>query len=364
MVEIQKVDINQAFSEAAVARQKMDAMRTQRNDANNESLILAEALDYVESELLKPMRPQFFARNLMGVDSSGFPMQDQFKYFELRGTHDQAKWVDTWGDGSIPTVNANLREVYGPVKGFALSAVWTEDEIRKVQAANANRRSGEPAIGLENELVMEVMRGMADFENEVLLFGDEDRGIPGFMNNPDYAPAYIVPEGAGGKTNWSEKTPLEILKDLNDIAWNQYILTKQVHRPNKMVMSNSMLKLISTTPMSADNPRTILEQFLATNQFFSAANQVMSIFNFELTELAGKMPDDLFENKGLLFCYDDSMMVLKAKIPMPAQRIATFTPDQSNPFGFRAIWAERLGGCSVRMPQAVLRVSGHEADIP
>ena len=355
MAIITKVDAN----ELGALKAQADARMAQAKTDNNEGLILAEALTYVESQLVKPLRPLFFARDLMSVDSSGSPWQDHFKYYELRGTHDDPKWVDSLGDGSIPSVNANLREVMGPVKGFALSATWTQDEINKIQAANANRRAGEPAIGLEQELVEEVARGMADFENNVLLYGDAARGIKGFLNNDSYAAAYPVPANGGGNTSWDNKTPLEILEDLHEITWRQYIATRQVEAPNKMVLSNTSLKLISTTPMSADNPRTILEQFLATNRFINSQSQVMSIFNLERNELA-TLPQ-VFQDGGLGFCYNDSSLVLKAKIPLQMQRVATFLPDQSNPFGFRAIWLERIGGVSVRRPQAILRFTGHEA---
>jgi len=354
MAIITKVDMN----ELSELKAKADMSFNQAKQDSNESLILAEALTYVESQLVKPMRPAFFARDLMSVDSSGDPMSDYWKYYELRGTHDDAKWVDSYSGSSFPTVNAGLREVMGAVKGFALSAVWTQDEINKIRAANANRRAGEPAIGLEQELVEEVIRGMADFENRVLLYGDEERGIKGFLNNENYAPAYVVPNNGGGNSRWDQKTPLEVLEDLHEITWRQYVATRQVEAPNKMILSNTSLKYISTTPMSADNPRTILEQFLATNRFINSQSQIVSIYNVERNELA--MLPDLFQDRGLGICYNDSSLVLKAKIPMPMQRVGTFLPSNSSPFSFRSLYMQRIGGVSVRRPLAILRFTGHE----
>lgn len=355
---IEKVDNNELSELKAKFDSSYDsAMKTD----SNESLILAEALTHVESQLVRVVKPMFNARNLMSVDSSGDPVSDSFKYYELRNSHGQAKWVDSWGDGSIPTVNASLRQVMGQIKGFALSATWTEDEVRKIRAANANRRSGEPAIGLEQELMLSIGEGMSDFENNVLLYGDADRGIQGFMNNDNLAPAFVVPAGAGGSTAWKDKTPQEVERDLHDLTFAQFNLTKGAERPNRLVLSNTMFQYISTTNLSVDNDKKILKSFLENNPYINSADQVMSMYEFERNELDADMAD-LFKDRGIGFCYNNAPTVLVAKIPMPMNRIATFVPDQSNPFSFRALYLERIGGVSIRKPQAILRFSGHEAN--
>jgi len=360
MADIKRLDIEEAMREAGLALRE----NSKRTDADS-SLILAEQLTHIESTLLEPMRPMFEARDLMSVKTEGSPWQDFFKYHQKVGNYAKAKWVDDLGDSSLPTVNASVEVIQKPVKAFALAAVWSRDEVEKIMAANANRRPGEPMINIENDFFAEVARGMADMENDVLLYGDRARNLDGFFTSMDKAIPYIVALNGSSKTAWADKTPSEILEDLHDIAWQQYIATRKVERPNVMCMSLTMKKLISKTRMSADNGETVLEAFLRTSEFFSSSEQIKALYSLEKDELTaarGFEAGSLYPSRGLAFCYNDSSMVLNAVIPMPMNRIATFLPDQANPFGFKAIWMERIGGVDIKRPQAILPFSGHEGN--
>jgi hypothetical protein len=346
----------------SIARMNMQARV--RNDSDN-SLILAESLTHIESQLVEPMRPAFEARGLMSIDSQGSPWQDHFKYYIKRGSFAEPQWVDNFSDKSLPTVNASLEEVLKPVKAFAIAAVWSRDEVEQIMYQNANRRPGEPRIDLENTLVSEAMRAMAYKENEVLLFGDKSRKIDGFCNNVDQSKIYFVPNNGSGNSAWEDKTALELLDDLKEIEWNAYTATKKVERPNKMALSIEMMKLLTGKRMSADNPETVLDVFLRSSKFFRSMDQFVDLYSLsksELTALRGFDASSPVVSRGLGFCYNDSMMVLAGKIPMPANRIATLLPDQSNPFGFKAVWLERIGGVSIKRSEAILPFSGHEGN--
>lgn len=91
-------------------------------------------------------------------------------------------------------------------------------------------------------------------------------GSSGLVNNPDITAA-TADAGVGGSTQWSSKTPQEILKDINDAinavwAAGGYDLRAM---PNHIILPHEQFNYIATQPVSGLSEKSILTYLQENN---------------------------------------------------------------------------------------------------
>jgi hypothetical protein len=116
-------------------------------------------------------------------------------------------------------------------------------------------------ISLEQEDVASVREAAMMKLNQLIAFGDPDLNMPGFLNNPDalhtYSPIAIN----------SSSTPNQILAMLNDAASSPVVLTKQVEKPDTMILSVKPWHYMTTVRVSDYIDKTIMKQFLENTPY-------------------------------------------------------------------------------------------------
>jgi hypothetical protein len=109
--------------------------------------------------------------------------------------------------------------------------------------------------------------------DENVYVGLSDYGSSGLINNPNVV-ATNAPAGAGGSTNWTAKTPAEILKDINDALEAVWAAAGYDLRamPNHIILPHAQFNYIATQPVSGLSEKSILTYLQENN--IAAKNNV------------------------------------------------------------------------------------------
>jgi hypothetical protein len=155
----------------------------------------------------------------------------------------------------FPRADVYREEFTIKVKGIGSSFGYSKDEIMQSSATG---------LSLDKERALSCKRAIDELQDDIIWNGDNDFGIQGFINYPGIT-EYTTPNGIGGDTEWSTKTPDEIIADMNALVTTVINTTNGVEAPDTMILPIEQYRLISTTRMGDGSDETILSFFLKTN---------------------------------------------------------------------------------------------------
>lgn len=171
-------------------------------------------------------------------------------------------WVGRRANGTIPTVSIGDRMVTHPIRPWAQSIGYTIFELESAQALGRNL--SDEQVRAANEKYMRDM-------DQVVAAGDSELGFTGLYNSNEVT-ATNAATGAGGSTFWAAKTPLEILKDINDKAVAIYKQCGDSHAPDTLVLPTDAWAHVAATPMSQDFPNITILDWLKTRSYPALKN--------------------------------------------------------------------------------------------
>ncbi len=281
------------------ARQRLDVhyRAKQGDDFNAQSgLATARELEHIYSEVLREEFPEMTGLTLFPVDPSVPAGARKHTVRRIYGSGSAA--VYRAGMDNIPMAGIGKEEetfnIRHYVNGFVLDIF---------SAASANLVS----IALASELLREARDAMMRFANDATWYGLPEHGIYGVLDYPWLA-KYIESQAF----NDSQGT-LDQLKALHRIANYANDTQRGVARPNAMAVATRVYNHISSTQLSVDNSKTILQAFLENNPFIKTVVQV--------DELSGVGPGGY---DGILVYRNDRLgitnVIPTGFTPIPVQR--------------------------------------------
>lgn len=104
--------------------------------------------------------------------------------------------------------------------------------------------------------------------DEMVYIGDTDLGYTGLLNNASASKANVA-AGAGGNT-WAQKTPAEILKDVNDLLTRAWTNAGFAVCPDTLLLPPTQFGLL-TVPVTSAGSLSILE-YIKTNCIANSLN--------------------------------------------------------------------------------------------
>jgi hypothetical protein len=297
-----------------------------RHDTN-ETFFFARELEYVKSKSYDIEFPEMKAFKHIPISTEAGEGAQAITYaqFEEVGL---ARVIESYAD-DLPRADIRGKEYTTQVKSIGVSYGYTIQEVRSAiyvgrsltqRQANAARRANDQQI------------------NRMAWFGNSLYNILGILNTPNI-PEYLVPAtGAGTTTQWVNKTPDQILLDMNNITNSIPATTLGVEMPNTLLLPVAQYTLIASTPRSTTSDTTILEYFIQNNPFITTVDWV--------PELAGAGPvvDDVATD--LFIVFDKNPDKLTMEIPMP---FTQFPPQERN-LEFVVPCESRYGGIITYYP--------------
>lgn len=303
----------------------METIRSQNLDAS-ETAFFARELEAVKARTYDIKFAPMKALSLLPISSDAGEGAEAITYrsFEETGI---ARIISSYAD-DLPRADVRGKEFISPVRSIGCSYGYSHQEIRA--AAFANRP-------LSTMQASAARRANDQKVNRLAWFGDSNYGLQGLLNNPNIPTVSVPADGTGASTLWVNKTPDQILRDLNQVANSIIGLTEGVETPNTVLMPIEQYTLIASTPRSSTSDTTILEYFLLNNPFITTVDWVPEL------DGAGTAGADI------MIAYDRSPDKLELQLPMPFRQY----PPQERNLNFEIPCESRFGGLLVYYPLSI-----------
>lgn len=223
--------------------------------STGQAFLQGELEKYV-SEVNTPLGGYFWNRDI-SVEYGGGPLEYTRSNGVTFGTIGQDNNSNNGGaDTEIPLITANFA-----VERFKVSIKNYKFSVKRIDL-DKMQQIGRDLQGLLQQGV--TIAYNKDLDKIAFLGTPKDRSY-GLFNNPDIF-STTLSAGAGGSTKWINKTPDEILKDINSII---AYLQNQVYYdpegfPDTMLVSNEAYNALQKIVSSAGN-RSVLDYVLENN---------------------------------------------------------------------------------------------------
>lgn len=262
---------------------------------------LVGQLTHVESKLYEVQYPEITYPQVMPVSTEAGEWATSITYFSMDGAG-VAKWIGSKAN-DVPLVDLSSKKTVVPVELGGIGYDYSLEELR--QAQHLNR----PLPQLKANTAR---RGYEEFAQRVAMYGDADAGYEGFVNNSNVATENVV-AGVSTDTKWSEKTPAEILFDVNTALSDVNVDSETVESPDTLALPAAQWDYIMGTPRS-DNSDTTIAQYIATNSpYLTGIDKIV-----KLKELKGAGAG----GTDRMIAYTNSIEKFKFHIPMPLRFLA------------------------------------------
>lgn len=234
----------------------------------------------------------------------------------------------------VPIAEIGTDKIVVPVELGATGYEYSDEELRQAQVL------GRPLTQLKANVAR---RAMEELAQRTCMVGDTTHNLPGFINNTNVTAASVVNPGSG--TEWVNKTPAQILFDINDLLGDIFTDSLQVERPDTLLLPTSQWSFIASTPRSDNSDTTILQYVVANSPYLNSADDIMPI-----TELVGAGAGATDR----MMAYTKSIDKVVFHIPMPLR----FTEPQRKGRGFEVPGEFKLSGVEFRYPGSARYADG------
>lgn len=295
------------------------------NDADG-AFFFARQLEHIKARSYDVKYANLKARQLFPVSNEGGRGVTTITY----RTYDQAgsaKIINAYAD-DLPRADVSGKETTIPVRSVGTSYGYNIDEI------DAAQLTGAP---LEQRRANASRRDVEQVTNDVAFFGDATSGLPGLFSNPNVPIGPVVDPGSG--TEWVNKTPDEILFDINELFSDIYETTLMVEQGNTLLLPVANWLLITTTARSINSDTTIAEFVVRNSPFLNSVDDLIP-----LNECSPDHNPTLTENA--MVAYDRSPDKLQLEIPVELEYMAV----QHKNLEFVVPGRSRLAGLNIYYP--------------
>lgn len=317
-----------------VAHYLNDAISVTDDNMAQGAVFFARELDAVKARTYDVQYPELKFREMFPVSNEAGAGAETISYL----TFDETGIAEYIGAGAkdLPRADIGGKETIIPVRTLGISVGYTTDEIRK--SARVGR-------SIDQRKISSARRGMETKMNQVAWFGDADKGHLGVFTHPNI-PTAVAPNGGGGSPLWANKTPDEILADMNDGVNDVFVNTSMVESVNTLAMSPESYVLVSTTARSINSDLTILEYFLRNNKGVQVT---------PCNECAASVRAQFgLSAVNVLLAYNRSPEKISFEEPMPL----LFHPEQREGLEIKVPMEASIGGFNAYYPMSLNIVTG------
>ncbi len=228
-----------------------------QDSINSGMAFLNGELEKRDARLLEPLNSVTWPRDIVAKTGGGWVEYSSQYFVDYASTGGIQSGIIGGETNNIPIVQANLNKV--PWQVFTFS------NIMKVPFVDQQKLQG---IGrsLDNILDKGLRLNYNKSIDYTIYDGIPQFNIPGLVNNPTITAA-TAPKGASGSSNWTSKTPDEILADINYVlttTWENsgYDVTGMA---NHIGLPPLQFGYIATTLISSAGAQSILDYVLMHN---------------------------------------------------------------------------------------------------
>jgi hypothetical protein len=295
---------------------------------------LTPQLHRIETEVYQRKYPSFDFADLMFVDTSG-DMWDVGTVFYSMDSVGRAEFISGKGF-DMPYADAKLAQ---HVHAFHLAGIgyeWTVQEMER--AAKLGR-------ALSSDKAMAADQAAQAFLFNVAMTGrtpgaaTSEKNWTGLVNNASVPQAQVAADGSGSSRLWANKTPDQILRDINEAINAVETGTGETHVANTLILPTSRYNYVANTRLT-DTGTSIL-QFLRAN---NSAGEALTIKRSRALETAGQ------GGTARMIAYDNGREVVRFHLPGPHEFLPPF---QKSSMTYEVGGIMNVGGTEIRLPKAL-----------
>lgn len=305
---------------------KKDGFRSINLDAST-SIFFARQLEFVQAKVYEYEYPELKAFKYLPINYN-IPAGAEFVTATGFQSVGRARIINSYAD-DLPEAGILGTQLTNPVQSIGTSYRYSHQEIRAAQLAN---------VSLSLRLAGAARRANDQLINNLAITGNTNSGQWGLVNNPNVPQVVVPADGTGATTEWANKTPEQILRDLNLVVNQIVVNSNGVEMPNTLLLPIDQYTLIASTPRSANSDMTILQYFLLNNPFITNVDW--------LAQLAGAGTN----GADVMIAYDMDENKLAMQIPMP---FTQYAPQERN-LEFVIPCESRFGGVTIYYPLSVI----------
>ena len=314
------------------------AMVANLGDATDGNVVFFnEELTRIVSELYETKYRAIKYRDYFNIDNEGGAgiTSVKMRVWDMVGS---AKIIGHFSD-DLPAAGVGAAETTVGVKfvGASFHVDWFE-----VQQAQLVGRS------IENMRARACDRAIEQKMNGIAFGTDEeatDAGLFGLLSHPNI-PQGTVAAGASGETEWADKTPNEILIDVNNLFSTMSNTTFDVFRPNRLALPIKQFNLLANTRLNDISSDTILDHIISKSPYITGRDAIIV-----MPELAGAGEG----GEDVMMAYDDDPQNAVFYIPYEKGTPVGTLPDG---LAFKTPVVASTGGLDVRYPLAFSKTGG------
>lgn len=248
-----------------------DALNDQtaiRGDAETASMFFARELEHVKASSYDVVRAPLRAFELIPTDSTAGAGAESVVYeqYDMTG---MAKIVADYAD-DLPRSDVKGKQFVARVRSVGSSYGYSLQEIRAAQLAGKS---------LEQRKANASIRSQRELWNRIAFYGDEEHGLQGWLTNPNLPTETVDNDGTGDTTEFVNKTPQQILRDINEVVNSVITRTNGAEQPDTLVLPIDQFTLITTTNADTGTDTTIADYLLRNSPFIESiewANELSS----------------------------------------------------------------------------------------
>lgn len=190
------------------------------------SIHFARELDYIKSENYDIEYPEMSALDLFPISHEIDEGAETMTYYSYDKTG-VAQLITNYSD-DLARADIKGKPTTVQIEGYGVSYGYSVQEMRASRYSNKSldARKGEAA------------RYACDNKTNIIAWaGDKATGRQGILSPENDIPLFIPPEGeTSGTTAWVDKSASEIMKDINMMQQQVAKMTKNIERPDTLVL--------------------------------------------------------------------------------------------------------------------------------
>ncbi len=279
---------------------------TRFDSLEDASVFFARELDYIKARSYDVIYPELTALQTFPTSSEADPGAETITYYSYDKTG-FAKIISNYST-DLPRADVNGKPTTALIKSLGASYGYSAQEMRASRMANKSldRRKAEAAHYQIDRLI-----------NAIAWKGDQESGLWGVLSPEQNIPLYpIEPGKESGGTKWADKTPDEILDDITGMVSAVSKLTKNVERPDTLVLPSDVYIEIASRRIPNTQAMTILD-FIKQHQPYIKNVVSAAELNADNVDNNPYASETEGEGAGVALLYTNSPDKLSIEIPMP-----------------------------------------------
>lgn len=328
-IAVANFDNKQITLDGAISR----ALGDMQLDADG-AFFFQRQLEFIKAKSYDVQYAELKARQLFPVSNEGGSGITSITY-RTYDTSGAAKIINAYAE-DLPRADVAGKETIIPVRSIGISYGYNLDEIQSSQLTGA---------ALDQRRANAARRAVEQTTNDIAFFGDSSSGLPGLFDNPNIPTGAVVNPGAG--TQWVNKTPDEILFDINDAFADIFETTKMVESGNTLLLPPNQWSYIMATPRASNSDTTIAQYIAQNSPFLNSIDDIIAV-----NECAAVNNPVL--SADAMVVYDRNPDKLQLEIPVELEML----PVQQKNLEFVVPGRSRVGGLNIYYPLSLNILTG------